>query len=63
MTTRVIMKTLIYVTNMKILPLRYRRSSVRNVPSGKERGETFLFAGYGHDSITFVGNKPRIKPK
>ena len=31
---------------MEFLPLSRRRSSARNVPSGEERGETDLFAGY-----------------
>ena len=31
---------------MEFLPLSRRHSSARNVPSGKERGETDVFAGY-----------------
>ena len=31
---------------MEFLPLSRRRSSARNVPSGEERGETDVFAGY-----------------
>ena len=37
---------LIYVISMEFLPLRRRYSSTQNVPSGKERGETAVFAGY-----------------
>ena len=32
---------------MEFLPLSRRLSSARNVPSGEERGETDVFAGYG----------------
>ena len=32
--------------SMEFLPLSPRRSSARNVPSGEERGETDVFAGY-----------------
>ena len=31
---------------MEFLSLSRRRSSARNVPSGEERGETNVFAGY-----------------
>ena len=31
---------------MEFLSLSRRRSSVQNVPNGKERGETDVFAGY-----------------
>ena len=31
---------------MEFLPLSRRRSSARNVPTGEERGETDVFAGY-----------------
>ena len=31
---------------MEFLPLSRRRSSARNVPSGEERGEMDVFAGY-----------------
>ena len=31
---------------MEFLSLSRRRSSARNVPSGEERGETDVFAGY-----------------
>ena len=31
---------------MEFLLLSRRRSSARNVPSGEERGETDVFAGY-----------------
>ena len=37
---------LIYVIGMEFLLLRRRHSSVQNVPSGEERGETAVFAGY-----------------
>ena len=46
MTTGMIMQTLIYVINMEFLSLRRRRLSWRNTPSGKERRETAVFAGY-----------------
>ena len=46
MTTGMIMQTLIYVISMEFLLLRRRRLSWRNAPSGKERGETAVFAGY-----------------
>ena len=46
MTTGFIMLTLICVISMEFLPLSRRRSSARNVPSGEERGETDVFAGY-----------------
>ena len=46
MTTGFIMKTLICVISMEFLPLSRRRSSSRNVPTGEERGETDVFAGY-----------------
>ena len=32
---------------MEFLSLSRRRSSARNVPSGEERGEADVFAGYG----------------
>ena len=35
-----------YVISMEFLSLSRRRSSARNVPSGEERGETDVFAGY-----------------
>ena len=35
------------VISMELLSLSRRRSSERNVPSGKEQGETDVFAGYG----------------
>ena len=35
-----------YVISMKVLSLSRRSSSSRNVPSGEERGETSVFAGY-----------------
>ena len=35
-----------YVISMEFLLLSRRHSSVRNVPSGEERGETDVFAGY-----------------
>ena len=35
-----------YVISMEFLSLSHRCSSVRNVPSGEERGETDVFAGY-----------------
>ena len=31
---------------LEFLSLNRRRSSARNVPSGKEQGETDVFAGY-----------------
>ena len=34
---------------MEFLLLSRRRSSARNVPSGEERGETDVFAGYNID--------------
>ena len=46
MTTEFIMKTLICVISMEFLSLSRRRSYARNVPSGEERGETDVFAGY-----------------
>ena len=40
---------------MEFLPLSRRRSSARNVPSGEERGETDVFAGYfyGQTELTW----------
>ena len=35
-----------YVISVEFLLLSRRRSSSRNVPSGEERGETLVFAGY-----------------
>ena len=35
-----------YVISMEFLSLSRGRSSARNVPSGEERGETDVFAGY-----------------
>ena len=35
-----------YVISIEFLSLSRRRSSARNVPSGKERGETDVFSGY-----------------
>ena len=35
-----------YVISMEFLSLSRRRSSARNVPSGEERGETDVSAGY-----------------
>ena len=35
-----------YVISMEFLSLSRRRFSARNVPSGEERGETDVFAGY-----------------
>ena len=46
MTTGFIMQTLICVISMEFLPPSRRRSSARNVPSGEERRETDVFAGY-----------------
>ena len=40
MTTGFIMSKLICVISMEFLPLSHRCSSMRNVPSGEERGET-----------------------
>ena len=40
MTTGFIMSTLICVISMEFLPLSHRCSSMRNVSSGEERGET-----------------------
>ena len=37
---------MICVISMEFLSLNRRRSSARNVPSGEERGETDVFAGY-----------------
>ena len=34
---------------MEFLSLSRRRSSARNVPSGEQRGETDVFAGYNWD--------------
>ena len=34
---------------MEFLSLSGRRSSSQNIPSGKERGETAVFAGYAFD--------------
>ena len=39
---------------MEFLSLNRRRSSERNDPSGEERGETDVFAGY--DEITLDNN-------
>ena len=36
----------IFVISMEILLLRCRHPSWHNVPSGKEQGETFVFADY-----------------
>ena len=35
-----------YIISMAFLSLSRRRSSLQNVPSGEERGETDVFAGY-----------------
>ena len=45
MTTRFIMQTLINVISVEFLLLSRRPSSWQNVPSGKEQGETPVFAG------------------
>ena len=37
---------MVCVISMEFLPLSHRRSSMRNVPIGEERGETDVFAGY-----------------
>ena len=44
---------------MEFLSLSCRRSSARNVPSGEERGETDVFAGYFYSiySKTVAGGK------
>ena len=40
---------------MEFLSLSRRRSSSRNVPSGEERGETDVFAGYDlREKLLFV---------
>ena len=46
MTTRFIMWTTDYVISLEFLSLSRRRSSSRNVPSGEERGEMAVLAGY-----------------
>ena len=46
MTIVFIMLTLICLIIMEFLSLIRRRSPARNVPSGEERGETDVFAGY-----------------
>ena len=46
MTTRFIMQTLINVISVEFLLLSCRPSFWQNVPSGKEQGETAVFAGY-----------------
>ena len=53
-----------YVISMEFLSLSRRRSSARNVPSGEERGETDVFAGYQKLSLkltllTFSDDKRR----
>jgi len=45
MITGFIIETLIYVVSMEFLSLTRRRFSWRYVPSGKEPGETAVFAG------------------
>ena len=45
MITGFIIETLIYVISMKFLSLRREPFSWRYVPSGKEQGETAVFAG------------------
>ena len=49
-----------------VLLARYRyatfRSSARNVPSGKERGETDVFAGYHYALIKLSKKKRKQKP-
>ena len=39
---------------MEFLSLSRRRSSARNVPTGEERGETDVFAGYNHSSVQMI---------
>ena len=48
------------VISMEFLPLSRRRSSVRNVPSGEERGEKDVFAGYFSRFYPRVDKKPTI---
>ena len=36
---------------MEFLSLNRRRSSVQNIPSGKEQGETDVFAGYNKSCV------------
>ena len=45
MTMGIIKETLICVISMEFLLLSRRPSSMRNVPSSEERGETDVFAG------------------
>ena len=42
----------IYYVNINFLSLSLRRSFVRDVPSGEERGETAAFAGYKRKGST-----------
>ena len=57
MTTELIKETLICVISMECLSLSRRRSSAQNVPSGEERGEMDVFAGYqdGGLKVSFHG--------
>ena len=51
-----------YVIGMEFLSLSRRRSSSRNVPSGEERGETAVFAGYDRTCFQSVCVEKRWPP-
>ena len=51
-----------YVIGMEFLSLSRRRSSSRNVPSGEERGETAVFAGYDRTCFQSVCVEKRWSP-
>ena len=48
---------------MEFLSLSRRRSSVRNVPSGEERGETDVFAGYRSTQREILRKRPKNNNK
>ena len=48
---------------MEFLSLSHRRSSVRNVPSGEERGETDVFAGYRSTQREILRKRPKNNNK
>ena len=48
---------------MKFMSLSRRRSSSRNVPSGEERGETDVFAGYKELSSFLLETIRELKSK
>ena len=47
---------------MEFLSLSRRPSSARNVPSGEERGETDVFAGYNVSSINVLNDNTPLPP-